>query len=209
MLSFFQRYQEQRVRSIQLEKEKLVLEIAALKSQISPHFLFNTLNNIYSLSLAKDDNAPKMLAATSEILRYYVNNGQKKLVSVNSEIIILKKYIEIQQMRKLRGNIKVTFDAFSEHDLIPPLIILSLVENAFKHGDIITSNNGFVEVEVRKVAGQITMVVHNSFTGEGEKNGVGLTNIKAQLELLYGNKFLLEATIDNNTYQTQLILNEQ
>ena len=101
MLWYFQNYSREQLKNLRLEKDKLHLEISLLKSQISPHFLFNTLNNIYSLAVVKDDNTPKMLATTSNILRYYVNNGHRKLVPLKAEIEILEQYIYTQEMRKL------------------------------------------------------------------------------------------------------------
>mgnify|MGYP002405512320 CR=1 FL=1 len=99
MIWYFEKYSEERVKALQLEKEKLRLEITVLKSQISPHFLFNTLNNIYSLAVQKDDNTPKMLAATSDILRYYVNNGNQSFVTLEEELNILRQFVEIQNKR--------------------------------------------------------------------------------------------------------------
>lgn len=209
MIWYFQRYTGEQLKNLQLEKDKLDLEISLLKSQISPHFLFNTLNNIYSLAVVKDDNTPKMLAATSDILRYYVNNGQNKLVPLQAEIEILEQYITTQKMRKLRGNLLVEIPPSTSRYTfsIPPLVLLTLLENAFKHGDISTKETGFVNIQLSYVEDAVHFEIVNSYQSKGEKNGIGLQNIRSQLDLVFGSNYDLALNDQASIYSVKLKFN--
>lgn len=209
MIWFFSKYSEERIKNLQLEKDKLQLEISLLKSQISPHFLFNTLNNIYSLAVTKDDNTPKMLAATSDILRYYVNNGQQKLVPLNEEIELLKKYVSTQEMRKLLGRIEFNLDTkiLDRNVLIPPFVLITLAENAFKHGNAGTESDAFILIDISTETAHVKFAISNSYRPKPSEGGVGLKNIRSQLDLLLDDQYELKTKESGGTYSVILTLN--
>lgn len=206
MVWYFEKYSEERIKALQLEKEKLHLEITVLKSQISPHFLFNTLNNIYSLAVRKDENTPKMIAATSDILRYYASHGNQPFVPLVDELKILEQFVEVQKMRKLQGSITLSLPDSNQlrGNHIPPLVLLTLLENAFKHGDIGTNKKGYVSLTLEKKNDDISVVLENSYELQKRDLGVGQENVKSQLEILLGNTFEWSVRDEHPIYKVSL-----
>ncbi|PCJ37843.1 MAG: hypothetical protein COA99_12495 [Moraxellaceae bacterium] len=209
MLWYFQNYSREQLKNLRLEKDKLHLEISLLKSQISPHFLFNTLNNIYSLAVVKDDNTPKMLATTSNILRYYVNNGHRKLVPLKAEIEILEQYIYTQEMRKLQGEVKTDFPELGDLDRlqVPPFVLLTLLENAFKHGDISINKRAYVSIHFSISDSTVNCEISNSYQKKTSNTGIGLQNIRSQLDLILGTNYNFELTDENSIFSIKLQFN--
>jgi two-component system, LytTR family, sensor kinase len=174
----------------QLTIEKQQAELNYLKSQTNPHFLFNTLNNIYSLSRDKSDLAPESILRLSKILRYmlYETNGSN--IAVEQELKILTDYIELEKLR-YDDSLKVNFN-YNVEDMkqsLPPLLLVPLVENAFKHGVSETRNRPFVDIHLSVLKQQLKFVVRNSIEPAAEeqagKENIGLSNLRRQLELLY------------------------
>jgi LytS/YehU family sensor histidine kinase len=206
---FFDRYQKAKEQTWKLEKEKLELKMLFLKSQISPHFFFNTLNNIYALSLVKSDKAPQLIALLSDLMRYFVYDGNQVSVSIKEEIKVLEKYLEIQKIRELKGGDHITFHCASidESIKIPPLLLITLLENAFKHGDINENEKGYVRVSLHdENTGQLHFLVENSFVENNQKAGIGLTNFKSQLDLLFGKNYEFQIEKKDNCYTSSLII---
>jgi len=174
----------------QLRIEKQQAELNYLKSQTNPHFLFNTLNNIYSLSRDKSDLAPESILRLSKILRFMLYETGGEYIAIEQELKIISDYIALEKLRyddSLRINFN--YDIEDMKQALPPLLLIPLVENAFKHGVSETRNQPFVDIHLSVKKRQLTFVVKNSAeesTGEGRvKENIGLSNLRRQLELLY------------------------
>ncbi|MBL7888294.1 MAG: sensor histidine kinase [Bacteroidia bacterium] len=179
---------KQAAQKLRLEKQEA--ELNYLKSQTNPHFLFNTLNNIYSLSRDKSDLAPESILRLSKILRFMLYETSGEFISVEQEMEIISDYIELEKMRyddTFRINFKHEVEDLKQP--LPPLLLITLVENAFKHGVSETSNKPFVDINVSINKQQLLFVIKNSTENfDGEKNvkeNIGLSNLRRQLELLY------------------------
>jgi LytS/YehU family sensor histidine kinase len=174
----------------QLRIEKQQAELNYLKSQTNPHFLFNTLNNIYSLARDKSDLAPESILRLSKILRFMLYETSGEYIAIEQELKIIVDYIALEKLR-YDDSLRVNFN----HDIedmkqaLPPLLLIPLVENAFKHGVSETRNQPFVDIHLSANKRQLTFLVKNSteaFSGEGKvKENIGLSNLRRQLELLY------------------------
>lgn len=174
----------------QLRIEKQQAELNYLRSQTNPHFLFNTLNNIYSLARDKSDLAPESILRLSKILRFMLYETSGAYIAIEQELKIISDYIELEKLRydeSLRVNFN--YDIEDMKQAIPPLLLIPLVENAFKHGVSETRNRPFVDIHLSVNKRQLTLLVKNSSeTFSGEKNvkeNIGLSNLRRQLELLY------------------------
>jgi hypothetical protein len=174
----------------QLRIEKQQAELNYLKSQTNPHFLFNTLNNIYSLARDKSDLAPESILRLSKLLRYMLYEAGGAYIAVEQELKIIGDYILLEKLRyddSLRINFN--YDVEDLKQALPPLLLMPLVENAFKHGVSETRSRPFVDIHLSIAGRQLAFFVKNStdeFSGEGKvKENIGLSNLRRQLELLY------------------------
>ena len=174
----------------QLRIEKQAAELTYLKSQTNPHFLFNTLNNIYSLSRDKSDLAPESILRLSDILRFMLYETGGEYISIEQELKIINDYIALEKLR-YDESLQINFNYKIEDikQLLPPLLLIPLVENAFKHGVSETRDHPFVDIYLSSDKKQLEFIVKNSVEGSpGErpvKENIGLSNIRRQLELLY------------------------
>ncbi|WP_423147566.1 sensor histidine kinase [Rubrolithibacter danxiaensis] len=192
-----------------LEKEKLVAELAFLRSQINPHFLFNSLNSIYSLAYQKSDKAPEAILKLSGIMRYMLNESNESLVSLSDEINYLKDYISLQKIRNREHaiiNFEVTGNEFKEQQ-IAPLILIAFLENAFKHGDVYDPLCP-VKIAMKIEPGQLQFEVVNKKTtlNKDKTSGIGLQNVKRRLDLLYKGKYQLQIDDSATVYNCKLSL---
>lgn len=174
----------------QLRIEKQEAELNFLKSQTNPHFLFNTLNNIYSLSRDKSDLAPESILRLSKILRFMLYEAGGTFIAVEQELKIMSDYIELEKLR-YDESLRINFnhDVEDMKQALPPLLLIPLVENAFKHGVSETRERPFVDIHLSINKRQLTLIVKNSTDGSsGEERvteNIGLTNLRRQLELQY------------------------
>ena len=174
----------------QLRIEKQEAELNFLKSQTNPHFLFNTLNNIYSLARDKSDLAPESILRLSKILRFTLYEANGKYISIEQELKIIKDYIALEKLRYDESlHVNFNYDVEDMQQAIPPLLLMPLVENAFKHGASETRNQPYVDIHLSVKKRQLAFFVKNStdtLPEEGRvKENIGLSNLKRQLELLY------------------------
>ena len=173
----------------QLRIEKQAAELNYLRAQTNPHFLFNTLNNIYSLTRDKSDLAPESILRLSKILRFMLYETSGEYISIEQELKIIDDYIALEKLRyddSLRVNFKNDIEDMRQ--ALPPLLLIPLVENAFKHGVSETRNQPFVDIHLSVNKRQLAFVVKNSSEASGEldvKENIGLSNLRRQLELLY------------------------
>jgi len=172
-----------------LRIEKQQAELNYLRSQTNPHFLFNTLNNIYSLARDKDDLAPESILRLSKILRFMLYETSGEFIAIEKEIRILEDYIELEKLR-YDDSLRVNFnhDVEDMKQALPPLLLIPLVENAFKHGVSETRGRPFVDIHLSVKKRQLSFNVRNSIEHTIEtsvKENIGLSNLRRQLELLY------------------------
>jgi len=192
----------------QMENEKLKAELSLLNSQINPHFLFNTLNTIYSMILSKSEKSADAVIRLSKMMRYVINEADDEKVPLNSEINYVSNYILLQQTRLAKNNV-LTIDVLQvkEEYYIAPLLLISFIENAFKHG---TSSNekSFVEISIFMEGSVLNLFVKNKLLKKefsiDESTGIGIENTKRRLELLYSGKYELEIKKNKEDYSTQL-----
>ncbi len=190
----------------ELEKEKIASELAFLKSQINPHFLFNTLNDIYSLTYHKSPTAPNAILKLSELLRYMLKESDGKFADLQREIDYLKNVIELNQIGQ-KGAAYVDFDIKGEihKQQIAPLILISFVENAFKHG-VINNPEDPVKIKIEINYEQLIFMVEN-LKNEDHKDptsGIGLNNVRRRLDLIYPEKHTLAIKEDNHYFMVSL-----
>ena len=173
----------------QLRIEKQAAELNYLRAQTNPHFLFNTLNNIYSLARDKSDLAPESILRLSKILRFMLYETGGEYISIEQELKIIDDYIALEKLR-YDDSLQVNFknDIEDMRQALPPLLLIPLVENAFKHGVSETRGHPFVDIHLSVNKRQLAFVVKNSCEASGEldvKENIGLSNLRRQLELLY------------------------
>ena len=199
-------------RAKEIENEQLRTELSFLHAQINPHFLFNSLNTIYSLSLKKSDAAPNAIIKLSQLLRYVVDEASRESVPLSQEINYLNNYLELQKLRSA-GNVIVRFTTTGtvETASIAPLLLLPFVENAFKYG-ISASQDSIVEISLGVEAGIIHFNIKNlkftseDFETEKYSTGIGIPNVRRRLDLLYPGQYTLKIDDTNNFYQVQLTI---
>ncbi len=213
LLLFIQYYRNQRD-FLKLKEQKKTAELTALKNQLNPHFLFNTLNNLYTLALQKSDKTPDVISRLSSILDYMLYRCNDKYVSLSKEIELIENYIALEKVRYGK-RAKVSFDhKVDPNSEIAPLILLTFIENAFKHGVSEEINQASIEIKLSSDIKNINFEISNtipsiSVTQGGEKESIGLSNIKKQLELLYPENHLLKVQRSDGHYQVQLKLGPQ
>ncbi len=174
----------------QLRIEKQQAELNYLKSQTNPHFLFNTLNNIYSLAKDKSDLAPESILRLSKILRFMLYETSGAYIAIEQELKIMSDYIALEKLRYDDTlHVNFNYDIEDMKQALPPLMLIPLVENAFKHGVSETRHHPFVDIHLSVNQRQLAFFVKNSteaFPGEQPvKENIGLSNLRRQLELLY------------------------
>jgi hypothetical protein len=182
-------------RTLSLEKEKAETELKFLKAQLNPHFLFNTLNNIYSLSLTHSAATSESIGRLSEILDHILYRCNNLFVPLSSEINLLNNYIGLEKLR-YDERLKVNFTTSIDHDIdIPPLILLSIVENAFKHGAGEDVGDPVIDIDLKVDDHVFWFKVKNPYMdNDNNKNveKIGLNNLKHQLDLIYPEKYKLD-----------------
>lgn len=192
----------------QLESEKKDMEIQFLKSQLNPHFLFNSLNNIYSLAYQKSDKTADAVLKLSEIMRYMIYESNDSWVSLSKEIEYVKSFIELQKLRFKDGAaVELTINGEIDDQPIVPLILISFVENAFKHG---VANDPNDPIKINLIANR--KILHFSITNKknnfnkDEMGGVGLNNVERRLQLLYPERYKLNIVNTATHYTSELML---
>lgn len=191
-----------------LLSEKRDMELQFLKSQLNPHFLFNSLNNIYSLAYQKSDKTADAILKLSEIMRYMIYESNDSWVSLSKEITYVQSYIELQKLRFKDGAaVELTLNGEIDDQQVVPLILISFVENAFKHG---VANDPKDPIRINIIANQ--KILHFSVSNRKNKfnkdlmGGVGLNNVERRLQLLYPERYKLNIVNSATHYTTELML---
>ena len=195
----------------QLLIEKHEAELNFLKSQTNPHFLFNTLNNIFSLSRDKSDLAPESIIKLSKILRFMLYEAGGDYIALEKELKIIGDYIDLEKLRYDESlRINFNYDIDDMRQVIPPLLLIPLVENAFKHGVSETTGEPFIDIHLSAKHHQLNFVIKNSsesFLADPPiKKNIGLTNLHRQLELLYTD-YDLSTKRENSFFIAKLNIN--
>lgn len=194
----------------EIKEQQLMAEVNNLKSQIAPHFLFNTLNNLYGLSVEKSDKLPDLMLRLSDLLRHSLYETQKPEVNLYEEIQMLKSYVELERVR-LEESLELNF----ENTVLPgttnniaPLLLIVFIENAFKHSKLVQSQPVDISITTSVANNRFSMLVKNNYNNRKEQSlrGIGLTNVKRRLEVLYPNRHELTISRDDTYYTVNLQL---
>ena len=191
-----------------LMREKVEAELKFLKLQLNPHFLFNTLNNLYYLATEKSDKAPGAILALSQLLDFVIHQTKNEFIPLEEELKLVKNYIELESLRyEDRLGIDLTVDGLADNKIIGPMILLTLVENAFKHGVMKSSGKSWIRISVKCDEKSIAISISNSFVELPiTKTGIGLKNLKSQLQLLYQEQFIFAITKTDSVFIVNLNL---
>ncbi len=191
-------------------EQKKIAELSALKNQLNPHFLFNTLNNLYGLAIEKSDKTPQVIERLSDILDYILYRCKGKYVSLEKEIELIENYLALEQLRYGK-RVLVTFTKHIETpNKIAPLILLTFIENAFKHGVKQEIKQAKIHIDLQSINNKVVFTIQNTkpespLHSNHEK--LGLINVKKQLHLLYAGNYDLQLSDTTNMYSVTLSLN--
>lgn len=195
-----------------VEREKLEAELNSLKAQVNPHFLFNSLNNIYSLSLINSPKTPKMILMLSDLMRHVLYESRENFIPLKKEIEFTRNFIELQRIR-LSDKVAINFEVEGEiqNKLIIPLIFEPFVDNAFKHGPKSLDKNAYINIKIRIDQDWLYFEVENNYGPidqiQHKAHGIGLKNAQKRLEYLYQkDQFHLDITKKENIFNVQLQL---
>jgi len=199
----------------ELETQTMQSELRFLKSQINPHFLFNTLNNLYALTLKKSDQAPEIVLKLSEMMRYMLYECNEKQVPLSKEVAYIRNYLDLERLRQGK-NIDINFDVDGHitDQQIAPLMFIPFLENSFKHGLSNNIHKGFVNIKLTVADSDVHFYIENSKPDTPPKRdpsrpsgGIGLVNIHRRLKLLYDDRYDLDIVDSPNSYAVNLMLN--
>jgi len=209
-----QKQQQEKAHLMLMQQEKLETELKYLKAQLNPHFLFNTLNNLYSFVVNQSPKAADMVLQLSEILDYALYRSQAKLVTITEEMKCIKNYIALEKIR-YGERLQVTLEEPSQYldQQVAPLLLLSIVENAFKHGVNGSVSKPEIMISLCQCENALNFKTWNTinqrFTGtldETDKENIGLSNIQRQLNLIYPQKHQLHIEKGKDYFQLHLVI---
>lgn len=202
------KWQDEEQKNKELEKEKLQTELAFLKNQVSPHFFMNTLNNIHALIDINTEDAKESVIKLSKLMRYLLYDSEEGKTTLTQEIEFIKSYVDLMKLRfTSQVSINLSFPTSIPKIEIPPMLFTSLLENSFKHG-ISYQKESFVEIIMNTDNDYLYFRIRNSKkennNGLNEPGGIGLENLHKRLELIYKNRYSLEQTEDENTFEINI-----
>ncbi len=204
---------ERDLESQKLQRDKLEAELKFLKAQINPHFLFNTLNNLYSLTLKQSKRASQVVLKLSNMLNYMLYDGSQSTVALEKELEAVETYISLEKLRYgHRLDLHFEIEGSTANKQIPPMLILPFVENSFKHGAGQQLNDAWINIHIKVEGSGFQLRVQNSLESgpesqkTDERNGIGLSNVRRRLDLLYGEKYSLDINREQNYYEIMLSL---
>lgn len=195
----------------ELDARHAEAQLNYLKAQINPHFLFNTLNNIYAAAALQHPNTAQMVLRLSDLLRYVTYEGQANQVPLSNEIVQIQAYIELFQLKSEHPlPITLTVEGDTSRRTIEPLLLLPFIENALKHGDLETNPASYLRILLRDEPNRLIFKVENSFDPQNqqkdEQGGVGLDNIQQRLEIQYRGRHVFETRTEGQSFYARLEL---
>lgn len=210
IISDWQRHQRDRK---DLETQRMQSEIKFLKSQINPHFLFNTLNSLYALTLKKSDKAPEIVIKLSEMMRYMLYESNERRVPLQKEVNYIQNYLALEALRQ-SGHADIRFNVEGQitDQTIAPLIFIPFLENSFKHGLNHQISDGYVHVTMKVLDNKLLLRILNSkpaqlpVPSEKTRGGIGLANVQRRLNLLYPNQYKLDIEDSDKEHIVELSL---
>ncbi|MGE0090394.1 MAG: sensor histidine kinase [Bacteroidales bacterium] len=209
-IKFYKRWSEKDFREQQIQKEKVEAELQMLKTQINPHFLFNTLNSIYVLAMKKSEQTANVVMKLSDILDYILYRIDAPMIAISTEIQIIENYIELEKIRFAdRVNITFTYNFKSKDIKIPPMLIIPFVENAFKHGVGKSMEKSWIKINIDVTGHSLNIEVSNNKSQnkiKSETGGIGLLNVKKRLDLLFYDSYSLNISEKNNRFDVFLTI---
>ncbi len=210
MLKFAENWFALEARKKEIENEKLTSELRFLKAQINPHFLFNTLNNLYSLAFMQSPNTTEVIAKLSQMMRYMIYDSNHPKVLLSKEIEYMQSYISLEKLR-LNEQIPIEFEVMGNPDTVQivPLILITFLENAFKHGVGNNFAKAWVKVSIDVQEKKCVYQVINSKLPNGnnlEKSGIGLQNVQRRLDLSYPQTYTLNVKNEKEFYAVELVI---
>ncbi|MBN2011490.1 histidine kinase [candidate division KSB1 bacterium] len=197
----------------ELQREKLHAELNLLKGQLHPHFLFNTLNNLYALALKQSDKVPEIIIKLSELLDFMLYECNEPTIPLSREIKLIENYSDLERLRygnKL--NVEMDLPESTTGVQIAPLMFMPLVENSFKHGVSTVRNNPYIRLKLHISGNKLHFRIENSWEANGSRDdqgyreGIGLKNLQRRLDLLYGSHYSLSINRENERFTVHLIL---
>lgn len=213
LIKFFKHWYRNQQDTQNLVRDKLHAELKFLKAQVHPHFLFNTLNNLYALALKKSDSTPEVVLKLSDLLNYMLYECNTDTVPLVKEIELVKNYVALEKLRygdRLDVSFSVRGDTSGK--MIAPMLVLPFVENSFKHGASGETDDAWISIDFNVKDDLLTLKVDNSKSnyqttdGQNYREGIGLQNVKRRLELLYGGGYELKILDSDGSYLVVLKL---
>jgi sensor histidine kinase YesM len=199
-------------RLLATEKEKVQIELKALKAQINPHFFFNTLNGIYSMSLARDERLPATVLQLSQLMRYFLYESASDTVPLEKEWQVFQDYIALQKIRSASNlNLQQAVEGEIRDQQIAPMLLVTFLENAFKHGAPVSKERSVIRILLRVHQNDFHFRIENTVgpvddIEQGIWKGMGLENVRRRLSLLYPGRHTLDIQESNNQFVVNLHL---
>lgn len=215
MIHFTKKWIELKDVELQLRKEqsqRLEAELKTLKAQINPHFLFNSLNNIYSLSLDKSDLAPEMILKLSDLMSYIIYDARAEVVPIEQELEFIENHIKLESIR-VKNRVKVDYKVEKELNgfFIAPLLFTPFIENSFKYVAGLSESESYININISEKEDNLVFVIENSCEEEAmphnhDKHGIGIENVKKRLQLIYPKKHDLKIVHEGTVFKVEMKL---
>jgi sensor histidine kinase YesM len=194
-------YFRQTVQQLQLSKDNLQLELNFLKAQVNPHFLFNTLNNIYSLVMSdRKEQAGHTIARLSSLLRYTLYETADEKIALDKEVQLLKDYVELEKLRLNDTEVQFHYEKDSDDYTIPPLLLMPALENAFKYSSDKNESSIVIDIKAKEATLQVDIQNHFDPQRKNKTGGIGLQNLQKRLQHYFPNSSAYTATVVNDVY---------
>ena len=212
-IKYYRKGVKQQIELQQAQSKQLQTELALLKSQVNPHFFFNTLNNLYALSLDNSERVPEVILKIADLMRYVLESSKNSQVELTQEIDFLRSYLSLEKLRfSADSDIKFNLTGNTVGKIIAPMLLIPFIENSFKHGASSTAGNFYIHIDLKIKKNRLFFSVENNkresyISDEQSSPKSGLKNIQRRLELLYPNKYNLDIIEDEKSYKVNLEIN--
>lgn len=191
-------------RQEEMKTQQVAKELDLLKQQVQPHFLFNTLNNIYSLAHAKSDNTKIAIAKLADMMRYFTEDAPKEKVTLQTETNFINNYISLEQLRMVYP-LQIKTEFATENIQLPSMLLMPFVENLFKHGVDKTRNDNEAILQLQVTGNRLRYTVKNTLAAaDTNGSGIGLSNLKKRLDLLYGEDYILRVKPNGKYFEAYM-----